>query len=1142
MAARDARTLTDREESRYRSHLATCERCRMASEPPRDEDAWRWIARVPDDAFDDPDRAVLPVVDPGVFVIERELATGGMGRVLRARDRRLGRDVALKEILDRDLHLRFEREARITARLQHQAIVPIYEAGTWPDGTAFYTMRLVPGRTLQAAITEARTLDARLALLHHVIAVTEAVAYAHTQRIVHRDLKPGNVLVGELGETVVIDWGLAKELDRADEQVEGHGPISDLTNVGAVLGTPGFMAPEQARGEPLDERADVYALGAILYSLLAGIPPFAEIMSECTPDDLVAATAARPARPIGDAAPDAPADLRAIVAVAMAFDKQARYPSAREMAEQLRRFAAGQLLARPYTIRELVTRWVRRHRIAVTIGAVAGVIVIATAILAIVNITRSRAAERDARVVAERARADSDRGFAALLAEQGRGAVLRGERDQALVYLSEAYSRGHDTVALRHMLGSLTRNRDLAITELGPFGGEVLDLAVLDAGEIAVIDATGELSRWRGTTRTQQLHLAGGLRAARLSADGTRVITVDATDVTMWDATTGAHRWHKPAAELVGDTPLLEFTPSAGRVAVAKAFPLTTSDDEQPPPHGVRLIDSDAGTVVATFERDATALAFSPSGNFLAACGHQGAWAWDPNLLTELGTLRTEQPQHQIGFVYGRRVVTADLGGARVWSFGSQTTVDIPSAGRTVSELSTSLDLVATAHNETVELSTVYGTSLRSMRSSDDIEELAFDRDGIVLALRGDAHLDLWDGRTLEPLATLAIDGLAAGRMRWGRDRLVVSTSDRRVRVVERPRPAWIGHDVYALLGDRWITKARDGSGALVIRSIGSGAEVSRIAGLDAKSVQVSSDERWGLLELPDNEWTVVDLTTRKRTATFMTSDRGEARLSRDGRRVAIVESTSDAGSRVRVIDAATGAVLAERQFTAAHAVTSAAPSADGEALVLRFAKHPPELVTVEGFAPRVSVPAPATHAVLDPTGRVLAAMADGARAVVLYDARTGAPRMTLTANRPPSELVFDTTGALLVAHDSVSARGTIELFDVASGQRRLAIERAHRDVALWPDGQRLAVATEVGIEVYDVDGGNLLDRLGISGVGPLSISPDGQHLLDNGELWHVGYERRAPDAVRAVAATVPWKLDGSTMVPVAATTTTTSK
>ena len=156
----------------------------------------------------------LRVVDPKHYVVGREIARGGMGRIMFARDRRLGRSVAIKELLleSGELRARFEREARITAKLQHPAIVNLLEAGTWPNGEPFYVMKLVTGESLEKVIAERPTLDTRLALLPNVIAAVDALAYAHNMRVIHRDLKPANVLVGEFGETVVIDWGMAKDL------------------------------------------------------------------------------------------------------------------------------------------------------------------------------------------------------------------------------------------------------------------------------------------------------------------------------------------------------------------------------------------------------------------------------------------------------------------------------------------------------------------------------------------------------------------------------------------------------------------------------------------------------------------------------------------------------------------------------------------------------------------------------------------------------------------------------------------------------------------------------------------------------------------------------------------------------------------
>ena len=160
-----------------------------------------------------------------------------------------------------DLIARFVREAMVTANLQHPAIVPVYEVGRWPSGEPFYAMKLVRGRALDALIVEATT--------------------THERGIVHRDLKPANVLVGPYGETVVIDWGLARNLGERD--VASGAPVAPppadepgATVAGAVLGTPAYMPPEQAAGAPLDERADVYAIGAILYHVLAGERPYAD--------------------------------------------------------------------------------------------------------------------------------------------------------------------------------------------------------------------------------------------------------------------------------------------------------------------------------------------------------------------------------------------------------------------------------------------------------------------------------------------------------------------------------------------------------------------------------------------------------------------------------------------------------------------------------------------------------------------------------------------------------------------------------------------------------------------------------------------------------------------------------------------------
>src|SRR3954465_5046590 len=211
------------------------------------------------------------VRDPKRYQILNEHGRGGLGRVSRAHDRELGRDVPIKEMISRanPSAVRFLGEALIPARLEHPGIVPVHEAGRWPDGTPFYAMKLVAGRSLRDILAERATVDDRIGLLHHVIAGADAIAYAHGKNIIPRDLKPANVIVGDFGETVVIDWGLAKDIKAPEDSsrgtvAAGSGPgraiDGELTAAGSVLGTPAYMAPEQKRGESVDQRADVFAI------------------------------------------------------------------------------------------------------------------------------------------------------------------------------------------------------------------------------------------------------------------------------------------------------------------------------------------------------------------------------------------------------------------------------------------------------------------------------------------------------------------------------------------------------------------------------------------------------------------------------------------------------------------------------------------------------------------------------------------------------------------------------------------------------------------------------------------------------------------------------------------------------------------
>jgi serine/threonine protein kinase len=648
------------------AHLATCDECRELAEG--DAAQFRWLSRISLAALDDPARLGLPVVDPIVFSVAAPLAKGGMGQISRARDRRLDREVALKEMLDPSLRERFEREVHITARLQHPAIIPIYEAGKWPDGSAFYTMRLVDGGTLHDAIAGTQTLEARLALLPHVRAVSEALAYAHAQRVIHRDLKPGNVLVGKFGETVVIDWGLAKQLSsapdvdapiasrsvgppmapreralvataetmadvpagvppreaaQAETAVAGGtdgaaGPVGSelVTRAGSVLGTPGFMSPEQAAGEEVDERADVYALGGILYNLLAGHPPYFDLDI-----DWVTAALLRPPTPIAERAPGAPADLCAIVERAMARPASARYPTAQQFVEDLRRFEAGQLLkTREYGLRELVARWLRRHRTAVIAGSIAVVAVLAIAIAALIGIARSEAREHDARQVAEQARGAAEADTARLLEEHGRTALLSGDRDRALAYLAAAYRHGRDTLAVRHLMADADRDLELTAGELATRGADIASFGW--AGDRAVTIQRGEtaaMTVWAGMYEAATSPITGGALRSWLSQDTRRaaVLTYDHR-LAIYDTEAGRQLWALDGLDTTNADIDVVFSPAGDRVVVMNHVRQVTPAQLFDVATGARIALPAAITRGRSPDLDPVAAAFSRDGKLLA--------------------------------------------------------------------------------------------------------------------------------------------------------------------------------------------------------------------------------------------------------------------------------------------------------------------------------------------------------------------------------------------------------------------------------------------------------------------------------------------------------------------------------------------
>ncbi|MDP1824242.1 MAG: serine/threonine-protein kinase [Archangium sp.] len=285
------------------------------------------------------------------YELVRRIGQGGMGAVYLARDTGLDRDVAIKVSVAPgagDLSERLRREAKFIARLEHPGIVPVHDSGTLPDGRVFYVMKLVRGERLDAW-SKGRELRERLRLFRRIC---EAVAFAHAHEVLHRDLKPENVMVGEFGEALVMDWGLARLLSAPPESTLNVTVTLGATLAGAVVGTPAYMAPEQARGDhsALSARTDVYGLGAILYALLEGRPPGP------TPP------------PLDGALPPA---VISICEKAMAAAPADRYPSATELGDDVGRFLEQEpVRAHPETLLERVGRFASRNSIVLSLVGV----------------------------------------------------------------------------------------------------------------------------------------------------------------------------------------------------------------------------------------------------------------------------------------------------------------------------------------------------------------------------------------------------------------------------------------------------------------------------------------------------------------------------------------------------------------------------------------------------------------------------------------------------------------------------------------------------------------------------------------------------------------------------------------------------
>jgi serine/threonine-protein kinase len=378
------------------------------------------------------------------FEVVRSHARGGLGEVYLAKDRQLKREVALKLILPKQSkndtsRIRFLREAEITGALEHPGIVPVYGLGTRPDGRPYYAMRFIRGESLDDAIgkfhdgrpdrTEGqRALELRN-LLTRFVALCNTIEYAHSQGILHRDIKPENVMLGPYGETLVVDWGLARPLAAAaefdsvevetggttDESISSAKTIQRPTQMGTVVGTPQFMSPEQATGrlDLMSPASDIYSLGATLYYLLTNQPAFTSLKVREVLADVAKGRFLKP-RLVDKSIP---LPLEAICLKAMALDPAARYSSAQALADDLEHWMADEpVSALPETEMERAARWMRHHKTWTQAMAAAMILVALTAGVAYVReatlhqtVQTALEDEKEARIAADDARTEADK-------------------------------------------------------------------------------------------------------------------------------------------------------------------------------------------------------------------------------------------------------------------------------------------------------------------------------------------------------------------------------------------------------------------------------------------------------------------------------------------------------------------------------------------------------------------------------------------------------------------------------------------------------------------------------------------------------------------------------------------------------------
>jgi WD40 repeat protein len=1068
----------------------------------------------------DPGVLALDVVPFENYILGEEHARGGLGRILRAHDTRLDRTVAVKEILGGGPQAarRFVREARLTARLQHPSIVPVHEAGRWPTGEPFYTMELISGRSLREIIDERPTLDERLALVPNVIAVSEAIAYAHSKRVIHRDLKPSNVLVGEFGETVVVDWGLAKDLaDTAPEPEPQSGPYrsvqepSSLTVVGHVMGTPAYMPPEQALGEPVDERADVYALGALLYHVLAGGPPYAASTSAAV---LGQVNEGPPPR-LSLRQPGVPRDLATIVDKAMARDPARRYPSARELAEDLRRFQTGQLVtARVYSWWSLVVRWTRQHAAPVAVGLAALFLLAGTGVVSVRGILREKRIADEQRNLAAVQRAAAEARANDLILTQARGWLDR-DPTTALAWLKSYPSTGAHLAAVRDVARDAV-SRGVATHVLRDHHDAVLLAAFSPDGKVVVTGALDKRVRVWDVSTGKLLTVLGDadapLHAFVFSDDGHWLVAHGAAEILLLTDRRGTTR-RLPAS----DSPVgfVAFLPHSHVL-------ITWNDDGT-----VRRWDADASepTGVVIAHHPGLNAALSPDGTTLALGAMDGTLALvDTTSGAQRMLLGPRMPLHMLRFSPdGRWLAGASHDGTlQVWELARGTRRAFTGHAGQLNVVAFAPDgrhVASAGADRTVRIWDLESGQARTLAGHQDaINVLEYSPGGALLATgSSDRKVLLWEVASGNSRALLGHNGavrslafspdgralISAGEDRTARLWRITDGGDN---VLADPSAAYAGHVIFFPDGQEVAVASANGKVHLwdlrthESRTFnGHRSTVSRVLLLPGGKELLSAS--W------DHTVRLWDLATgSSRELSRQAGIVWMIALSPDGKSVA---SSDDAGL-IRITDLATGVA---RDLTGHEgACASIAYSPDGKSLASASSDHTVRLWDLAGGTSKVVTrfDDTANSVAFSADGRWLASAGLDGTVHMSSLSDGGATRVWSGHHGRVRSIAFSPDSQRLA---SAGEDTDVRVWDVASGAVR--IQRGHTDpvrrVVFSPDGTWLASASDDRtVRLWDVASGESeILRGHQNGVLYVAFSPEGDRLASTAtdgttRLWRI--------------------------------------